>query len=128
MRYDVASQFKGASMENLLTLTLVANNAARNHHRRYAVTVGRDLLDAWTVTIRYGRIGERGREMRYSDPEPSPLVAIIRDRLQRRVTAPERIGCAYQLAEFTAAPGFEVAGWLPADVLDEIAGKTTLNT
>src|SRR5271167_3295958 len=45
---------------------LEAHNAEKNHHRRYQVTVGRDLLDDWTVAIRYGRTGQAGRELRYA--------------------------------------------------------------
>ena len=47
-------------MENLLSLTLEAHNAGQNHHRHYVVMVGRDLLDDWTVSIRYGRTGQHG--------------------------------------------------------------------
>ena len=50
-------------MDNLLTLALEAHNAEKNHHRRYQVTLGRDLLDHWTVAIRYGRTGQAGREL-----------------------------------------------------------------
>src|ERR1017187_2629005 len=32
-----------------------------NHHRRYQITVGCDLLNDWTVIIRYGRTGQGGR-------------------------------------------------------------------
>ena len=104
-------------MENLLALTLIARNAERNHHRHYTVTVGRDLLNDWTVAIRFGRIGQAGQERCYADPDPSVMAAVIRERLQRRVSAPTRIGCAYRLVECSAAPGFEAAPWLPDDVL-----------
>ena len=45
-------------MDNLLTVAFEAHHAEKNHHRRYEVTVGRDLLDDWTVAVRYGRIGQ----------------------------------------------------------------------
>ena len=32
-------------MDNLLSLSFKAHHAANNHHRHYAVTLGRDLLD-----------------------------------------------------------------------------------
>ena len=57
-------------MDNLLTVALEAHNAEKNHHRRYQVTLGRDLLDHWTVAIRYGRTGQAGRELRYAAAEP----------------------------------------------------------
>lgn len=39
-------------MDNLLTVAFEAHHAERNHHRRYEVRIGRDLLDDWTVAIR----------------------------------------------------------------------------
>ncbi len=101
-------------MENLLSLTLEAHNAGQNHHRHYAVTVGRDLLNDWTVSIRYGRTGQHGRELRYADADPAAMAAVIRDRLQRRLSAPRRLGCPYRLTEFSAAPDFDAHHGCPA--------------
>ena len=56
-------------MDNLLTVAFEAHNAEKNHHRRYQVTLGRDLLDDWTVAIRYGRTGQGGREIAIRQPE-----------------------------------------------------------
>lgn len=75
-------------MENLLSLTLEAHKAEQDHHRRYAVTIGRDLLDEWTVSIHYGRTGQHGRELHDADADPAAMVAVIRDRLRRRLSAP----------------------------------------
>ena len=104
-------------MENLLSLTLEAHNAWQNHHRHYAVMVGRDLLNDWTVSIRYGRTGQHGQELHYADAEPAPLVTVIRDRLQRRLSAPRRFGRPYRLTEFSAAPNFDASSWLPGDLM-----------
>lgn len=104
-------------MDSLLTVAFEAHNSGRNHHRRYEVRIGRDLLDDWTVTIRYGRTGQGGQERCYGSPEPEVLRAIIRDRLRRRLSAPKRIGCSYRLAAFSGAPGFDASAWLPADLL-----------
>jgi predicted DNA-binding WGR domain protein len=104
-------------MDNLLTVAFEAHNAARNHHRHYAVTVGRDLLDDWTVAICYGRSGQRGRELRYAAAEADAMRAIIRDRLRRRLSAPKRIGCTYRLTAYSAAPSFDAAAWLPGEVM-----------
>ena len=94
-----------------------AHHAERSHHRRYQVTVGRDLLDAWTVAISYGRTGQSGRALRYASPRPEDLQAVIRDRLRRRLSAPKRIGCPYRLSAFSTAPGFHASIWLPGDVM-----------
>jgi predicted DNA-binding WGR domain protein len=104
-------------MDNLLSMRFEAHHDANNHHRHYAVTLGRDLLDDWTVAIRYGRTGQAGRELQYASPQPEEIKAIIRNRLRRRLSAPKRIGCAYRLAAYSAAPGFDAADWLPGDVM-----------
>ena len=104
-------------MDNLLFIAFEAHHHERNHHRRYQVTVGRDLLDDWTVAIRYGRTGQAGREIRYAFPEAGTIRAIIRDRLRRRLSAPKRIGCQYRLAAFSAASGFDASSWLPGEVM-----------
>jgi hypothetical protein len=104
-------------MDNLLTAVFEAHHAEKNHHRRYQLTVGRDLLDAWTVAITYGRTGQAGRVLRYASARPDDMKAIIRDRLRRRLSAPRRIDCSYRLAAFSAAPGFDAAAWLPGDVM-----------
>jgi predicted DNA-binding WGR domain protein len=103
-------------MDNLLTVAFEAHNHEKNHHRRYQVTVGRDLLDDWTVSIRYGRTGQDGRELRYTAAEAEEMRAVVRERLHRRLSAPRRIGCPYRLAAFSAAPGFDASAWLPGEV------------
>ena len=104
-------------MNNLLTISFEAHHAEKNHHRRYEVTVGRDLFDDWTVAIRYGRLGQGGQERHYASPQPEEMRAVIRDRLRRRLSAPKRIECHYRLAAFSSAPGFDATGWLPGDVM-----------
>lgn len=104
-------------MDNLLTVAFEAHNAERIHHRRYEVVLGKDLLDDWTVTIRYGRVGQGGRLLRFASPRPGDIRAVIRDRLRRRLSAPKRIGCPYRLAVFSTTPGFDASSWLPGDVM-----------
>jgi hypothetical protein len=104
-------------MDNLLTIAFEAHHAELNHHRRYQVTIGRDLLDDWTVAIRYGRVGQGSQEKRFASPQADDMRAVIRDRLRRRLTAPKRIGCPYRLAALNSAPGFNATEWLPGDVM-----------
>jgi hypothetical protein len=104
-------------MDNLLTVAFEAHHPGNNHHRRYQVTVGRDLLDHWTVAILYGRVGQGGQERRYASINPDDMRAVIRDRLRRRLSAPKRIGCSYRLSAFHAAQGFDAASWLPGEVM-----------
>jgi predicted DNA-binding WGR domain protein len=104
-------------MENLLAVSFEAHNPNRNHRRRYEVVIGRDLLDSWTLAIRYGRIGQGGRELRYAGTDPAAIRAIIRRSLRRRLSAPTRIGCPYRLVAVSAAPGFDPFAWLPGEVM-----------
>ena len=104
-------------MDNLLTIAFEAHNTEKNHHRLYQLIVGRDLLDDWTVAIRYGRTGQGGQEKRFASPKPEEMRAVIRDRLRRRLSAPKRIGCPYRLTAFSAAPGFDASDWLPGEVM-----------
>ena len=104
-------------MDNLLTVVLEAHHAAENHHRRYEVAIGRDLFNAWTVAIRYGRVGQGGQEDRFGGTDAEELKAVIRDRLRRRLSAPRRIGVLYRLAEIHASPGFDASAWLPGELM-----------
>jgi predicted DNA-binding WGR domain protein len=96
---------------------LEAHNAELNHHRRYQITVRRDLLDDWTVSICFGRSGQGGQMKRFASPQAEQVRAIIRDRLRRRLSAPKRIGCSYRLTTLNSAPGFGAAAWLPGEVM-----------
>jgi predicted DNA-binding WGR domain protein len=104
-------------MDNLLAVAVEAHNADRNHHRRYELVLGQDLLDDWTVAIRYGRVGQGRRLLRFASPRADEIRAVIRDRLRRRLSAPKRIGCPYRLSALSTAPGFDAAAWLPGDVM-----------
>lgn len=104
-------------MDNLLTIAFEAHSHERNHHRRYAIVIGRDLLDDWTIALRYGRVGQAGQERRYASSRPEEMQSLVRDRLRRRLSAPKRIGCPYRLTAFTLDPGFDAAAWLPGEVM-----------
>jgi predicted DNA-binding WGR domain protein len=102
-------------MENLLTIALEAHNDDLNHHRRYEITVGRDLLDDWTLSIRYGRVGAGYQTQNFAGKDEDQIRAIIRERLRRRRSAPKRIGCAYRVTKLDAVAEFDAAAWLPDD-------------
>ena len=104
-------------MDNLLQVAFEAHNPELNHYRRYQITLGRDLLDDWTVSISYGRIGQGGHLLRFASSKADDMRAVIRDRLRRRLSAPKRIGCSYRLTTLNSAHGFEASGWLPGDIL-----------
>jgi predicted DNA-binding WGR domain protein len=104
-------------MQNLVTVAFEAHHAERNHHRRYQITIGRDLLDDWVLSIYYGRTGQRGHEQHFSNANADELQSMIRERLRRRLSAPRRIGCSYHLKEFSAADEFDAYAWLPGEVI-----------
>jgi predicted DNA-binding WGR domain protein len=108
---------KEKTMDNLMTVSFEAHSAELNHHRRYQITVSRDLLDDWTVVICYGRSGQGGQVKRFASPNVEDVRAIIRERLRRRLSAPKRIGCAYRLTNLSSAPGFDASAWLPGEVM-----------
>jgi hypothetical protein len=108
-------------MENLLTIALEAHHNDLNHHRLYEITIGRDLLDDWTVSIRYGRVGGGCHSQRFTDKDQDKLRAIIRERLRRRRSAPKRIGCAYEVTKLDSLPGFDCSTWLIQDVTGFLA-------
>jgi predicted DNA-binding WGR domain protein len=107
-------------MHELLTLTLEAHHVERNHHRRYQITIGRDLLNDWVVVTRYGRIGQRGQEHCFAGPAADELQAVVRERLRRRLSAPKRIGCAYRVSELITAVEIDSEEWLPSELLKRL--------
>lgn len=104
-------------MDNLLSVSFEAHNVERNHHRRYEIRVGRDLFDDWTVSLSYGRMGRRGQEVRHAGSDRDQLQRVIRESLRRRLSAPRRIGCSYELKGLSAAQGVDVGVWLPTDLM-----------
>ena len=77
---------------------------ATRRFRAYRIDAGTDLLGDWLVDVTYGRIGSRGRTVRYVADDEAAARKIIRHCLQRRATAPKRIGVPYQVREL-ADPG-----------------------
>jgi len=109
-------------MENLLTVAFEAHHKERNHHRYYEVAIGRDLLDAWTVAIRYGRIGRGCQKRCFASQRPDEMRKVVREHLQRRLSARKRIDCAYRLSSLNSIPGFDAGPWLPGDLMAKFFG------
>jgi len=113
-------------MHDLLTVAFEAHHPELNYHRRYQIRVGRDLLRDWTVSIQYGRTGQRGQEQQHFIARTAEEGRrMVRERLQRRLSAPQRIGCPYRLTEFRAADGFDAAWWLPGEVMGKFFVAST---
>jgi hypothetical protein len=60
-----------------------------------------DLLGDWTVDVIYGRIGTRGRTVRHVADDEAGARKLVRHCLQRRSTAPRRIGIDYKFGELS---------------------------
>ena len=103
-------------MLGLLTIELEAHNPAANHHRSYALAIGRDLFGAWTVTIAYGRTGTAGHVQILSAATEAGARQLVHARLRRRLSAPRRIGCPYHLIRLEGAQGLTPTDWLPQDM------------
>lgn len=56
-------------------------------------------FDTWLIDAIYGRIGSQGRTVHYVAADQAQARNIVRHCLQRRVTAPRRIGVPYHLRE-----------------------------
>jgi predicted DNA-binding WGR domain protein len=85
-------------------IRLEASDPAQGRFRAYRIEAGIDLLGDWVVDVIYGRIGTRGRRIRHVATDEAQACRIVRHCLQRRATAPRRIGVSYQLREL-ADPG-----------------------
>lgn len=94
-------------MEGLFSIELEACDAQRNRHRYYVIEINRDLLNDWTVTVRYGRIGQSLRVLRFTAADAAAASAQLQSRLKRRLTAPQRIGCAYRIANCAGYQEFQ---------------------
>ncbi|RME42082.1 MAG: WGR domain-containing protein, partial [Chloroflexi bacterium] len=68
-----------------------------NIRRAYTLEACLDLTGAWVVSVRFGRIGARGRRMVYPFKEEMEALALVRERLLKRLTARKRIGVDYAI-------------------------------
>jgi hypothetical protein len=78
---------------------LEACDPARGRFRAYHIEAAIDLLGDWLVDVTYGRIGTSGRTIRHVASDEADARRIVRQYLQRRATAPKRIGVAYQFTD-----------------------------
>jgi len=76
-------------------LALEAENTERRCHRSYTIMASMDLFGTWIVEIWFGRIGSRGRSMRYAFGELEKAQKLVRMACRRRMSAPKRLGVPY---------------------------------
>jgi WGR domain len=93
-------------MMSIFTIRLEACDPYQDRFRSYRIEAGPDLFGTWLVDTTYGRIGSPGRRIRHVAADEAEARRIVRRCLQRRRTAPSRIGVAYQLRELDDAGGW----------------------
>jgi hypothetical protein len=86
-------------MMSIFTAYLEARDPPRGCFRSYRLEAGPDLFGTWLVDATFGRIGTRGRTIRHVAIDEASARRIVKKRLQRRASAPKRIGVPYQLRE-----------------------------
>jgi hypothetical protein len=79
--------------------TLEARDPSFGHMRSYRLEAGTDLFGAWLVDVIYGRIGARGRRIRYVVQDQDEARKLVRRSLRRRATARGRIGVSSRFRE-----------------------------
>ena len=86
-------------MLNAFNVRLEARDPVKGHYRAYRLEAGTDLLGAWLVDITYGRIGTRGRCVRYVVGSATEAKQVVKQALRRRSSAKRRIGTSYRFLE-----------------------------
>ena len=74
------------------------------------------LLDYWIVTIRYGRCGRGGQEKHYASQSADEIRRIIAEHLRRRRSAPQRLGCGYQVVSESVSGEIQRDDWIAPDM------------
>lgn len=97
-------------MMSTFSALLEARDPSLGRFRAYLLEAGTDLFGAWLVDVTYGRIGTRGRRIRYVVRDETEARNLVRENLRRRATAKRRIGVAYQ---FTGM--FDPEKWCSAE-------------
>lgn len=80
----------------VFSISLEARAPEANHLRAYHVTVAQDLLGDWLIDVAFGRIGRANQQRRYVARDRDAAIRQLKACLQRRVSAPKRIGTAYR--------------------------------
>jgi hypothetical protein len=86
-------------MMDAFTAMLEAHDPALGRFRAYRLEAGTDLLGDWLVEITYGRIGTKGRRIRYAVQDEVQARKLVRETLRRRATARKRIGVPYRFCQ-----------------------------
>ncbi len=103
---------------NVFSITLQARNPERGHFRRYHLEAGLDLFGTWLVEATFGPIGAAGRTVAYAAADEAEARRIARRCLQRRTTAPKRIGTSYELRSARDS------NWLSSNIITDKGNRS----
>lgn len=78
-------------------IELQAHNQINNIHRTYIIIVSPTLFDDYSLTCRYGREGNKLRELPFLFETSSELKVKFRQIIKRRLNAKNRIGTNYKI-------------------------------
>ena len=106
-------------VDNLLHVRLRAVNSDLKHDREYKIRLGRDLFQQWYVVITFGRYGSWGISKTGLFDTRDEAYVFINVTLRRRLSAPKRIGCSYQIVSFDGAE--EILETLNKKVIDQFS-------
>ncbi|MGA3011227.1 MAG: WGR domain-containing protein [Terracidiphilus sp.] len=67
--------------------------------RAYRLEAGTDLFGDWMIDITYGRIGTKGRRIRYALLNEAQAKKLVCETLRRRATARKCIGVPYSFCQ-----------------------------
>lgn len=88
-------------MFDQFSASLEAYDPAAGRARAYRIEAGTDLFGAWLVDVTFGRIGTRGRTVRYVAGDREEAKRIVKRSFQRRKSARKRIGVSYRIRELS---------------------------
>lgn len=86
-------------MTDIFRIALQACDPKNNRWRFYRLEAGRDLFGDLVVRLHYGRMGSQGHCKTYLVQDADEGAKLVRACLQRRQSAPKRIGVAYEVMD-----------------------------
>lgn len=100
---------------SLFHVKLRAVDSQKNINRDYEVLVMKVLFGFWGVTLAFGRHGTQGTLRNHTFETKEAAQKFVRKILQKRLTAPKRIGCSYGLVSVDVAKEEVLSFWVSPD-------------
>jgi len=104
-------------MDNLLHIRLRAVSSKIGLDRFYRISLGTDLFQQWFVTVTFGRYKTSGTSQTSYFEGKKEACQFIDRVLKKRLSAPGRIGCPYQMVSFKGKE--EVMGSISQNIIDK---------